>query len=81
SHRISVSIVLGMVLVMVLLLAKQIITLYHVVQKILTKDQHTLVIPQWNHNLTMGNSRVMIFSSVIAGFWQRLEGTGSTILL
>jgi len=31
-----------MVLVMVLLLAKQIITLYHVVQKILTKDQHTL---------------------------------------
>ncbi|KHF17373.1 hypothetical protein PO80_02540 [Vibrio parahaemolyticus] len=32
-----------MVLVMVLLLAKQIITLYHVVQKILTKDQHALV--------------------------------------
>ncbi|ABU70176.1 hypothetical protein VIBHAR_01187 [Vibrio campbellii ATCC BAA-1116] len=32
-----------MVLVMVLLLAKQIITLYHVVQKILTKDQHTLI--------------------------------------
>ncbi|MDV6253993.1 hypothetical protein RXX31_22130, partial [Vibrio sp. EA2] len=34
--------VLGMVLVMVLLLAKQIITLYHAVQKILTKDQHAL---------------------------------------
>ena len=32
-----------MVLVMILLLAKQIITLYHVVQKILTKDQHALV--------------------------------------
>ncbi|AYO19222.1 hypothetical protein D0856_03105 [Vibrio owensii] len=31
-----------MVLVMVLLLAKQIITLYHVVQKTLTKDQHAL---------------------------------------
>ena len=31
-----------MVLVMVLLLAKQIITLYHAVQKILTKDQHAL---------------------------------------
>jgi MSHA biogenesis protein MshQ len=34
-----------MVLVMVLLLAKQIITLYHVVQKTLTKDQHALIIP------------------------------------
>ncbi|EDK26966.1 hypothetical protein VSWAT3_05421 [Vibrionales bacterium SWAT-3] len=33
-----------MVLVMVLLLAKQIITLYHAVQKILTKDQHALAI-------------------------------------
>uniref|UniRef100_UPI001CEFBE33 hypothetical protein n=1 Tax=Vibrio lentus TaxID=136468 RepID=UPI001CEFBE33 len=44
SQRISVSIVLGMVLVMVLLLAKQIITLYHAVQKTLTKDQHALVI-------------------------------------
>jgi hypothetical protein len=32
-----------MVLVMVLLLAKQIITLYHAVQKTLTKDQHALV--------------------------------------
>ncbi len=31
-----------MVLVMVLLLAKQIITLYHAVQKTLTKDQHAL---------------------------------------
>ena len=31
-----------MVLVIVLLLAKQIITLYHVVQKTLTKDQHAL---------------------------------------
>jgi len=29
-------------LVMVLLLAKQIITLYHAVQKLLTKDQHAL---------------------------------------
>ncbi|MDH5897270.1 hypothetical protein, partial [Vibrio splendidus] len=44
SQRISVSIVLGMVLVMVLLLAKQIITLYHAVQKTLTKDQHALII-------------------------------------
>ncbi|MDV6254371.1 hypothetical protein, partial [Vibrio sp. EA2] len=34
--------VLGMVLVMVLLLAKQIITLYHAVQKTLTKDQHAI---------------------------------------
>jgi len=33
-----------MVLVMVLLLAKQIITLYHAVQKLLTKDQHALVV-------------------------------------
>ncbi|PMM43175.1 hypothetical protein, partial [Vibrio splendidus] len=33
----------GMALVMVLLLAKQIITLYHAVQKTLTKDQHALV--------------------------------------
>ena len=32
-----------MVLVMVLLLAKQIITFYHAVQKTLTKDQHALV--------------------------------------
>ncbi len=29
---------------MVLLLAKQIITLYHAVQKTLTKDQHALVL-------------------------------------
>ncbi|WP_238336746.1 hypothetical protein, partial [Vibrio sp. S12_S33] len=48
SQRISVSIVLGMVLVMVLLLAKQIITLYHAVQKILMKDQHALEIPPNN---------------------------------
>lgn len=34
-----------MVLVMVLLLAKQIITLYHAVQKLLTKDQHALMSP------------------------------------
>ena len=32
-----------MVLVMVLLLAKQIITLYHAVQKLFAKDQHALV--------------------------------------
>ncbi|CAK6716926.1 hypothetical protein HORM4_990007 [Vibrio harveyi] len=32
-----------LVMVMVLLLAKQIITLYHAVQKTLTKDQHALV--------------------------------------
>lgn len=32
-----------MVLVMVLFLAKQIITLYHAIQKTLTKDQHALV--------------------------------------
>ncbi|NOH26821.1 hypothetical protein F0244_01490 [Vibrio mediterranei] len=31
-----------MVLIMVLLLAKQIITLYHTVQKTLMKDQHAL---------------------------------------
>ncbi len=44
SLGVAVSIVLGVVLVMVLLLAKQIITLYHAVQKTLTKDQHALVI-------------------------------------
>lgn len=32
---------------MVLLLAKQIITLYHAVQKTLMKDQHALVIKVW----------------------------------
>ncbi|MEF1341070.1 hypothetical protein REH81_30625, partial [Vibrio rotiferianus] len=51
SQRISVSIVLGMVLVMVLLLAKQIITLYHAVQKTLTKDQHALeTFPDFNYS-------------------------------
>ncbi|MEF1342219.1 hypothetical protein REH81_36635, partial [Vibrio rotiferianus] len=49
SQRISVSIVLGMVLVMVLLLAKQIITLYHAVQKTLTKHQHALVVSKCCH--------------------------------
>ena len=39
-----------MVLVMVLLLAKQIITLYHAVQKLFAKDQHALIsrVKRWS---------------------------------
>ncbi|AGU96660.1 hypothetical protein M892_10290 [Vibrio campbellii ATCC BAA-1116] len=48
---------------MVLLLAKQIITLYHVVQKILTKDQHTLVILKKQR--------------ILDRFWKRLQDTKS----
>ncbi|ABU71573.1 hypothetical protein VIBHAR_02612 [Vibrio campbellii ATCC BAA-1116] len=47
-----------MVLVMVLLLAKQIITLYHVVQKILTKDQHTLKTKLCNANRNIMSLRL-----------------------
>lgn len=44
-----------MVLVMVLLLAKQIITLYHAVQKTPTKDQHALVNRQTDNGLARKN--------------------------
>ena len=44
-----------MVLVMVLLLAKQIITLYHAVQKTPTKDQHALINERRNRSLNNKN--------------------------
>ncbi|MFW1556838.1 hypothetical protein ACEV9D_13555, partial [Vibrio parahaemolyticus] len=51
SHRLSVSIVLGMVNSVVICFWRNDYNLHHAVQKIITKDQHALVIASPNFEI------------------------------